>query len=220
MSDHPIIFSAPMIRALLDGRKTMTRRLAWGKQFAASDEAVRLDKGWHHDGDGFYRKPSPRQRVKPGDLLWVREAHYRYGRWIKDGVTKSGRQRWRFRAAATAKVPDNTCVYYMDEPPSEIAAKGTDLGWHKRPSIFMPRWASRLTLTVTATKIERLQDISEDDARAEGCERAIAGNGEHGVITTYRTGFVHLWGSLHGTESWLANPDVVAVTFSVHRHAA
>jgi hypothetical protein len=85
------------------------------------------------------------------------------------------------------------------------------------PSIHMPRWASRLTLIVTATKVERLQDISEAEARAEGVDPAIAGQDAHGPVKTYRTGFVRIWGDLHGTESWLSNPEVVALSFSAHQ---
>jgi hypothetical protein len=81
----------------------------------------------------------------------------------------------------------------------------------------MPRWASRLTLIVNATKIERLQDISETDAMAEGVERAPAGTQQSNVgqVTayTFRTGFVRLWGELHGMDSWLSNPEVVCLSF-------
>lgn len=195
MRDIPIIFSGPMVRALLAGRKTMTRRLAWrpwhlGALEFSSEEMEEYDAlGWNvtqgHDELFYVAKPSPWQRVKPGDRLWVRESvacECRDAPIYSADLSEEGRTHWKFR-----------------------------------PSIHMPRWASRLTLVVGAVKIERLQDISEGDAIAEGCERAIAGQGDQGAITTYRTGFVYLWGSLHGTDSWLANPGVAAITFTVHR---
>jgi len=87
----------------------------------------------------------------------------------------------------------------------------------QRPSIFMPRWASRLTLTVTDVRIQRLQDITEEDAKAEGVALAISGQGDDGTIKirTHRTGFVGIWQEING--NWLDNPWVVALTFTVER---
>lgn len=203
----PIIFSGPMIRALLDGRKTMTRRLLYSKRkarngFIPSSATFLRDhpppcpplgpSGFPTDNapDEFYTL-SLWQRVKPGDRLWVREraAHRPY---------KDGEQ-----------------IIYHCELPLALNRDGQPLRWH--PSIHMPRAWSRLTLVVTATKIEPLQNITEADAKAEGVERAIAGIDAHGNLCTYRTGFVYLWGQLHGTESWLENPKVVALTFEVHK---
>jgi hypothetical protein len=80
----------------------------------------------------------------------------------------------------------------------------------------MPRWASRLTLIVEAVKTEMLQDISEEDAQAEGVAPSTSGQWADGEpIKTYRTGFVRIWGELHGDDAWAANPEVVALTFRV-----
>lgn len=212
MTDRPIIFSAPMVRALLEDRKTMTRRLAWrglGNRLMPKNGIVRV-VGASVKG----LVPSPWQRVKPGDRLWVRETHYRYGRWVENGKTNNGQQRWRFRLSAPAKIPDNTGVYFQTEIDQiDVAFSRTQVGWHKRPSIFMPRWASRLTLTVTATKIDRVQSISEADATAEG----IYPRGPEHPFGLGATEFGELWRSLHGPDSWAANPEVVALTFTVHK---
>jgi hypothetical protein len=88
------------------------------------------------------------------------------------------------------------------------------------PSIHMPRWVSRMTGAVTATKLERLQDISEEDAKAEGISQELGGFWrayEGATGTTARAGFALLWNHLHGAGSWDASPAVVALTFTVHK---
>ena len=186
LTDRPIIFSAPMIQALLAGRKTQTRRL------------IRLGKGewiengeiWAHFDDGPDALPKP---YRPGDRLYVREAH--------------------------AFGP-------LDPPPVIYRATAEDDGWEVgpdarwRPSIHMPRCASRLTLTVTEVRVQRLQEISAADSIAEGvqCETCTAmgqsachERGCFASIDSYRT----LWNSLHGPDAWATNPWVVAVSFTV-----
>ncbi len=189
MADFPIIFSAPMVRALLDGRKTMTRRL------------VPYGSSW--------------MRVLPGDRLWVRESLTHV---TSDPVTGQSCSVHCY----TASIPDGMSSANPYEPNYLFANDGEPTLKPKNiPSIHMPRWCSRLTLTVIAVRIERLQDITETDAMAEGVQRAAAGtmDANVGQVTIYkfRTGFVRLWGELHGTESWLANPEVVAITFRVVR---
>lgn len=177
--DIPITFSGPMVRALLDGRKTMARRLAYRGGNSA-------------DGCGFI--PSPWANVKPLDRLWVREnfsGPYDY-RVIRPGQWCPGIPVW----------------YWADGNPS-------DGDWTKNnPSIFMPRWASRLTLVVTATKIERLQAITAVDAFSEGFPPI---PGHAGAGASAQEWFSALWSGLHGVESWRDNPEVVALSFRVIR---
>lgn len=186
MTDRPIIFSAPMVRAMIDGRKTMTRRLAW------RDVPTR---------DGVYageiktRRPSPWQKVKPGDRLWVKETF---------SVAPS--EAYGEIAHYRASIRDGFGVIWTS-------------------SRFMPRRHSRLTLLVTATKIERLQAISEEDCLSEGVRRD---GPEYGAwLASYtvsdiesraaRGAFKGLWIKLHGSDAWDANPEVVAVTFDVRK---
>ena len=218
MTDRPIIFSAPMVRAFLDGRKTMTCRLAWGSEFDAGAMTVenddcgpfsferRLPDGAraHHVGPGRWDikvfRPSPWQRVVPGDRLWVRETWAR--NWNQLSDTRMDRS-LVFRADGGAPAKDN----------------GSDLPW--RSPIHMPRWASRLTLTVTAVKIERLQDISEEDARAEGMPNNHATkwpSGDPGEMgNVYRRNFVATWNALHGDGAWSTDPEVVCLSFVCHQ---
>lgn len=214
VTDRPIIFSGPMVRALLDGRKTMTRRLAW---------RTKTNQGGHiPDGGGGQMDyvephevrvgPSSWQKTQPGDRLWVRESHQIAAEgvrpdWLADHV-------WY--------LADDGKRYF--DPPHRYTGKCTHgLAWV--PSIHMPRWASRLTLLVDAVKVERLQDISEEDAKAEGAIWHDGGRvGHSGWRHDPNDGYVHgdcgasfcrLWLNLHGAGSWDANPEVVAISFRV-----
>jgi hypothetical protein len=197
MKDLPIIFSAPMVRALLAGRKTMTRRLAWKTTWRCGSCGR---KGKQHEDCAHcglsaciaVDKPSPWQKVAAGDRLWVRESLSRSGALV--GYVAGGSTSHRLWGEAWKQDP--------------------------RPSIHMPRWASRLTLVVTATKIERLQDISEEDARAEGVEKMVMDDEGKFYLSdrgTYRCGFAGIWSHLHGPESWESSPEVVCLTFAVHK---
>jgi hypothetical protein len=203
MREIPVLFQPEMITAIDAGRKTMTRRLAWAGNKAA-------------DGQGFY--PSAWQKLKAGDRLWVRERHWRWGYWIArpDG--------WKL-VVQPATMGD---VFFGESPPGKIGSRNDPprtAGWHCRPSIFLPRVCSRFTLLVVATKIEPLQDISDADALAEGVERPEfrrsirVGNVGHDyqIPLSYRGAFANLWTSIHGGESWVANPDVVATSFKLIR---
>jgi hypothetical protein len=220
MTDHPIMFSRPMIEALLDGRKTQTRRLAWRwpKSFGDSRPIV---------GTVETRgEPTPWQRVKVGDRLWVRENFWRWGRWI--GTKTAGNVSHRFEA-----LPDSTGsflpVYAAGqtiEPDENGSFADAEPTWHLRPCIFLERKHSRITLTITATKIERVQAISEPDAVAEGLvafasgETRCVGVKVEGGYSPYgltgRECFMNLWCDLHGPRSWADDPEVVALAFSVH----
>lgn len=178
LRDIPVIFSGAMVRALLDGRKTMTRRLAYRQKLRV--------KGGQEGGLML----SPWARVAPGDRLWVRENWRALNRFNDYPVAPNSIVRWE------ADI-DESC----------LVKNGGRLG-KLRPSIHMPRWASRITLTVTAAKIEPLNSIDGLDALAEGVQR------EEGTAP-WRM-FRRLWISLHGEDSWKANPQVVAVTFVVN----
>jgi hypothetical protein len=190
VTDFPAIMSAQMIRAILrevcepGTGKTCTRRLAWTGRKAA-------------DGEGF--RPSSWQRVKAGDRIWVRESIH-------------------VRPIASAM---HAISYFDEENPAILGgwAKVRLLPWDHQikrpekakwiPSIHMPRAVSRLTLHVTSTKIERLQDITEADALAEGIRETAFHREDHPASICFSA----LWDSLHGADSWNANPFVVAVSF-------
>ena len=199
MADRPILFSAPMVRALLDGTKTQTRRLCqWANNpnSPALSRIVACDEpGWFGDevGDVQFKVP-----FAIGDRLWVREA------WTVGGIfTDCVETRYQAHERASHTV-------FVEQIPIARVGKPPKARWPKySPSIHMPRWASRLTLTVTDVRVERLQDISEADAVAEGASTWIA---------SYRLGYERLWNSINGPGAWEANPWVVAVSFTVGRH--
>lgn len=215
---RPILFSGPTVRAILEGRKTQTRRVAKVHVPYVIDER---DDGrfWPFDttwADGDESSPwMPGPYGDPGDLLWVRETH---------AIVPMRTSPWPDLPHAVS--PDGDFVAHYREGFDRVAPR-----W--RPSIHMPRWASRRTLRVEDVRLEKLQDISESDAVAEG----IVDDGEGGWFVdqdsmgTYRqTGgslggprynapryaFRALWDSINKKRDygWDTNPWVWAVTFS------
>lgn len=227
MADRPILFSAPMIRALLASMKTQTRRvLAFdGVEYVMDFVKVGTDS----QGRSVYEmkdeaglsisRPSGKglvdyhfsPRIGVSDRLWVKETH--------------------------AIVPRT--AYRMSEGVQQTLRPGDDhdaavyaAGWERsrpgrwRPSIHMPRWASRLTLTVADVRVQRLQSISEEDAVAEGCFKGKASGRVFETQATMHLGgpqwanardwYADLWDHINGADAWDANPWVVAYTFTVH----
>lgn len=211
MADRPILFSAPMIRALLDGRKTQTRRIL--KPQPTINSAGLLV--WDHGADFIQGTPddiAAGQRVKVGDRLWVRET------W--QGLTCGD-----FRPT---KHEPCEVRYFATDPCADLDGEARGYPW--RPSIFMPRFASRLTLIVTEVCVERLQDCSEADAIAEGApldpdhhDTTQDGSNQHMVRVNAWTRispvawYHRLWNEINGHGAWEANPWVVAYTFTVER---
>jgi hypothetical protein len=218
MSDKPILFSGPMVRALLEGRKTQTRRVL--KPPVSHDVPLYGWKGetaaiWKEDG-GLRNRP-----YRPGDRLWVRET---LKPWSKDKDVF---------AYAADDMRLGQLTDSMDWPVSVA----------KRPyvsAIHLPRWASRLTLLVDDVRVQRLQNISEADAIAEGVseDRVILDIVCYGGPTVEKTGlryfvdtpdiedqnfdnaveaYAHLWDHINGPGAWEANPWVAAITFRVIR---
>ena len=173
MKERPILFSAPMVRAILAGTKTQTRRVV--KPQPASVPGYREGDALNCNG-----KPVMCPHGHTGDRIWVREAHVIVGPGdIGYGIT-------------------------VDHPVARYRATEPDLfvvgGW--RPSIHMPRWASRITLEITGIRVERLNDISDDDAIAEGMANDDAWYD-----------YMRLWEQINGPGSWEANPWVWVISF-------
>ena len=189
-TERPILMSAPMVRAILDGTKTQTRRVL------KPDGKYRLDLVAPADGG-----PSRCPYGQPGDMLWLREA-WRTTREVDflPGSQLDGTYR----------------LWYEADAPHQL---GFGRYRHAR---FMPRWASRITLEVKDVRVQRLQDISEEDAIAEGLRRVGGPLGSTmweysdttgGQFVAPRVAYSMLWDTIHGPGSWDANPWVWAVTF-------
>lgn len=197
MTDRPILFSAPMVRALLAGTKTQMRRVIRPRH--NPNRPSLFDGTW---SDSYVLDPDNqkwRDDAYPwrvGDRLWVREA------WRTERTFDEVRP----RDLPIFELP-GLPIFYEANDNGQTSTWGNPWGEKRRPSMFMLRWASRLTLVVTGVKVERLQDISEEDAQAEGCD------GGSLCVPVFRD----LWKSINGPGSWEANPWVVALTFSVHK---
>jgi hypothetical protein len=191
MSERSILFSAPMVRALLAGTKTQTRR------------AVKA-----REGSVYVDSRSPYGR--PGDRLWVRESFFAYGRWEKRYNKTKKRDEWRF--VDMTRECGHSYLYAADNPDVRVE-KGRSVtpGWHTRSALFMPRVASRILLEVVSARIERLQAISEHDAIAEGIERGVGNIAEWSgsPVDSYRL----LWEQINGPGNWNDNPMVWVVEF-------
>ncbi|QHP80672.1 hypothetical protein EO763_12435 [Pectobacterium odoriferum] len=202
MKERGIIFNGDMVRATLSGQKTQTRRIV--KPQPDEDGLARLSGGtWMDTSEKVYLCPFG----KVGDRLWVRETFN--GFWldddviqeIKDGISKAS----------------EFCDYRSDYPDSSQPVGG----W--TPSIHMPRWASRITREIIGVRVERLNDISEEDCWAEGID-AVDDRFENAEIIDMavkigcciedaKPMFALLWQSIYGAESWDANPWVWVIEF-------
>lgn len=198
MKSRPILFSAPMVRALLSGAKTQTRRPMRPQPVPVGSDGDSLRWG----AQDWY--PHELARCCPhghaGDRLWARETWRTTG----DGG----------RADYLAPCALQQHVVWFD---ADGAAPASALAGKTRVSIHMPRWASRLELEITDVRVQRLQDISEADAKAEGARAAPETPRQAPLMATdddsYRRGFLELWESIHGGGSWAANPWCWCLTF-------
>jgi hypothetical protein len=180
-----ILFSGPMVRALLAGTKTQTRR------------ALRQPLGTERNRFG-----------DPGERLWVREAFFAFGRWDTRFNARKGRDEWFFTDMTLAS--GFSYRYQADEGPGADPHARREAGavpaWHKRNALFMPRAAGRIVLEIAGVRIERLQDISDGDALAEGI---VLEEGQT-PVQAYRA----VWEGINGEGSWEVNPLVWVVEFS------
>ncbi|MCV2349310.1 hypothetical protein [Paucibacter sp. Y2R2-4] len=200
MKERPMLFSAPMVRAILAGTKTQTRRvvptmLTLGRlEFPGRRDRKGFNQvNWLDTVEGQSEAIRWCRYGQPGDRLWVREAFARI-----DGQTRPWIE------------TDYRATYTHGDRLGDL------LGEKKRwtPSIHMPRHASRITLEITGVRLERLQEISNDDAHAEGAAdwaAEIVSNGNKFPST--QRAFQALWESINGAEAWALNPWVWVVEF-------
>ncbi len=199
MKERPIIFNAEMVRAILDGRKTQTRRIVANVQ---PDNCLTLRKPTKTKGGTYTHViDAPKHDLCPfgkvGDRLWVRETSGLAVR--RDAMGGSGEFRV-YRASNPGAVYCTT-------------ADGGSIPIKWIPSIHMPRKPCRILLEITDVRVELLQSISFDDCRKEGC------SGGHDSIPGYmysatpREHYSHLWESIYGEESWRSNPWVWVIEF-------
>lgn len=219
MKERPILFSEEMVRAILDGRKTQTRRLVKNATGQFWDHAAyrpvvedgRIDRWVSDDPIVIVREGAPRPACPhgvPGDRLWVKETA------LPDAPMNgwSGELEWDGCGRAWDGVPSK---YRKPRHVIYRASWGGQPLTRWNPSIHMPRWASRLTLEVTGVRVERLQDISLADAIAEGIDtsRFVSPRGFDGSELKAVIKYAELWEAINGPGSWAANPWVWVVEF-------
>lgn len=221
MKERAILFSGPMVRAILDGRKTQTRRVVKPQPHEDFDHIevgpyhpTRVDRhgeeypgselfgAFTHEGECAWKSPYG----QPGDRLWVRETL---------SATHTGLEYAADNTAVNHDEADEFNDRYARFQPFELEPRSI-------PSIFMPRWASRILLEVTDVRVERLQDISDEDATAEGVEayadqqwKECKDIAEYGFDLEAGDWFELLWSEINGRDSWDSNPWVWAITFKL-----
>jgi len=214
MKKQPILFSGPMVRAILTGTKTQTRRVVKGAWHEPGGY-LQSEPGGEDDGTWYFScRGVPASHVaecpygRTGDRLLVKESAWMWCEKKPDGTTDQGRPKWCYLPHETAPV-----FYAADHPRKPCMAlatpqTGNEWGWHFKTGRFLPLRASRITLEITGVRAERLNDIGEADALAEGA-RACA----PGTHDDPRAPFRSLWESINGPGSWDANPWVWVVEF-------
>ncbi|EKT4325785.1 TPA: hypothetical protein NQS76_000080 [Klebsiella pneumoniae] len=202
MKERGMIFNGEMVRALLDGRKTQTRRPIKWKQTRFTEIGEREDGSkwpWSEDAEHAcdFWHPCPFGAV--GDRIWVRET------WAEAGASAPDLKLYR------ANYPEHVPSIYENVPPTE------EIRW--TPSIHMPRTASRILLEITGVRVERLNSIHDVDAMREGIQNLTtcshADFGILGVVNAQHPvrAFQLLWESIYGADSWRANPWVWVIEF-------
>lgn len=215
MKERPILFKGAMVRSILDGSKTQTRRVIKhqpvGKVWPLVDTAINFATGekenvgvWFIDENDLHDDGAMCPYGQPGGRLWVRE---------------SGWQRPERTAKMMREGADTWAPYYYDADGND-QQEALDLhtwGFKRRPSIHMPRAASRITLEIIAVRVERLQEISQADARAEGAPPSHPSidrvSRSFGYADFSRSWYAQLWESINGPGSWDANPWIWVIEF-------
>lgn len=214
IKERGIIFNGEMVRAILDGRKTQTRRILSPRQLKMIDTASSIGECYPLDcgirdgnSQSYYREWCPFGKV--GDRLWVKETFATLGNedghpidWENNLVSERKDSAKVYRASCY-QMPNNYGLWTIPDRDSDFEGPWT-------PSSQMPRWASRITLEITDIRVERLQSISERDAWKEGFE------GYDDDFTGGKNGYSELtenWINQHGQDSWQYNPFVWVVEF-------
>lgn len=197
MKERGVVFNDDMVRAILEGRKTQTRRPV--KNVRADNCLVIRKPTKKRNGVYTHVMDAPEHGLCPfgnvGDRIWVRETFNAF--WLDNDVIQEIKD--------GVSLASELCDYKADYSDSSKPAEG----W--TPSIHMPRWASRILLEITDVRVERLHDMSEADAKAEGASPATYKITPPEAV--YRVNFGDIWRGIYGQENWLSNPWVWVIEF-------
>lgn len=218
MKDHPILFNGAMVRAILDGRKTMTRRVlkpqpkdeySNGKWCCDRYNYSEWWNFWGKKGTDVVNKVGlPQFKCpyggQPGDRLWIKES----------GWLSPCREFWAYDATPGIAMQWSAGMITADNW-TEADFKEVQRTYKHKPSIFMPRWASRITLEITSVRVERLQEIDAIDAKWEGCSfHQGSRDKQQSMNEEILDEFHALWDSINGKKHpWGSNPWVWVIEF-------
>ncbi len=240
--ERPVLFSGQMVKAIIDGNKVMTRRIVKDEKLKAFAGDINIKFGYtaftpdgyisvrgsssvndgvkevRHIGESFIKCPYG----NIGDILYVREDHYKWGMWLTNGKTKLGNQKWKFKAMGNEVLFDHNKPSSFLKSRSKVAPELCF--WYKRLGRFMPKSDARIWLEITNIKVERLRDISQEDAKMEGvvpcphrpsstdCKKHADGSLKRDC---YVCAFKVLWNSINGTQGhgWNVNDWVWCISF-------
>lgn len=212
-----VLYKPELGQAIFDGRKTVTRRVAKTSTEKGMKGPVIRGKKGEVSVIGFAAIAGLCPYGVPGDYLYVKETYYAWGFWKDEYSVRKKRFSWRF-VDDTRETGRHYRFTQPEQPPGQLGSR-LDFGpaWHKRPSLFMPRHATRSLLRIVGVRVERLQDISKADAIAEGGPPSHFSidsvSREFGYPDFPRSWFAQLWESINGTGSWEANPWVWVIEF-------
>jgi hypothetical protein len=244
MKERPTLFSPPMSKAIRGNLKDITRR-ALSPRYIINEEPARYKfHGLDDNGAALFEDlkpeitpwiaPIPCPYGKVGDVLYVRELYYDYGLWDENGHTKTGKRKWKFNSL----IPSSADIRYAENPPDDVKPNSyRKLGWYKRLGRFMPYRYVRTKLEIVSIRVERLHDITPDDADREGVESwnedyTSEEGALHADYANYLwvnkkghpeyhfpsfpnpiDSFRSLWIKINGQESWDSNPWVWRIEF-------
>lgn len=222
----PTLFSPPMVEAIENDRKTMTRRIIDDKVVRTCEQDATLA------GTTIQEQLVKKAKYQRGDVMWVKETFYAYGKWEMTTDSVTGKKKWSFNDLTGLRRMSYYYEHNIKDSGVKVVKKRKigEIGYYKRPSIFMPRTAARRFLEVTNVRAERLQEISHEDAIAEGIIplgmsiMQVVTMGQQYLDYSKRRkllndglspteSFKSLWESLNGPESWKFNPWVWVYEF-------
>jgi len=217
-----ILFKPDMIKAIVEGRKTQTRRLDGPKEINQEPDRWTCN-GWAGSWQGFAfsdkssattsRIAKPRYQV--GEVVYIKETHYRYGHWEETSeFTKTGRVEWQF-------IAETNEVRYKENRPDRVNRATLRMtGWYKRSPLFMSEWAARRFIKFTGVGAERLQEITEEDCLAEGIysnsiykDFGFHWESKDSGYETAEIAYIILWNSINPKYPWAMNPWVFPYSF-------
>lgn len=213
MKERPILFSGEMVRAILDGRKTQTRRVIKPQPIFIKDlDGLGIGEflGWHKSKvefidsiHGSLERHCP--YGQPGDRIWVRETFA---------------ARFEYDQCKPTEIHPTQNIFYLADGKTDIEKRYPEIEHSSRgkwrPSIFMPHWASRITLEIVNVRVERVQDISDEDAISEGVTLEMRGRGLSRKPRGPRMAYARLWDSINAKRGygWDTNPFVWCIEFN------